>query len=151
MANQVTAESSISRLTLPERATGRSDQVRRALEEHAWCLEHLGVQHRTTRPCTPKTDRMVERFNGRGQREVLGIAFRSHAGLEILPRGFDRAYDAIRRRVLKGVSPDEAVRRRMEAGPKLASKRYQPPSDPCVLPQAVLVVAAAAEVSHPDS
>ena len=33
----------------------------------------LGVAHRTTRPCTPKTNGMVERFNGRIQREVLGI------------------------------------------------------------------------------
>ena len=32
----------------------------------------LAVQHRTTRPYTPKTKGMVERFNGRVQREVLG-------------------------------------------------------------------------------
>jgi hypothetical protein len=53
--------------------------------------------------------------------------------------------------VLKGVSPDEAVRRRMEVNPKLANKRYEPPADPCVLPKALLVVAAAKEVSHPNT
>src|ERR687897_1776123 len=35
----------------------------------ALCRE-LKVQHRTTRPYTPKTNGMVERFNGRVQREV---------------------------------------------------------------------------------
>jgi transposase InsO family protein len=39
--------------------------------EHA-CERH-GVVHRKTRPYTPKTNGMVERFNGRVQREVLGI------------------------------------------------------------------------------
>jgi transposase InsO family protein len=111
----------------------------------------LAVQHRTTRPSTPKTNGMVERFNGRVQREVLGIMIYSHADLEILLKGFNRAYNARRQRVLKGVSPDEAVRRRMEANPKLANKRYEPPADPCVLTKALLVVAAAKEVSHPDS
>ena len=39
----------------------------------------------------------------------------------------------------------------VKANPKLANKRYEPPSNPCVLPKALLVVAAAKEVSHPDS
>ena len=111
----------------------------------------LKVQHRTTRPYTPRTNGMVERFNGRVQREVLGITIHSHRDLEILLRGFNRAYNARRQRVLGGVSPDAAVRRRMEAKPQLASKRYEPPSDPCALPKALLIVQAAKDVSHPDS
>jgi transposase InsO family protein len=111
----------------------------------------LKVEHRTTRPYTPRTNGMVERFNGRVQREVLGITMHSHADLEILLHGFNRAYNARRHRVLGGVSPDEAVRRRLESNPWLASRRYEPPSDPCVLPKALLVVAAAKDVSHPDS
>ena len=111
----------------------------------------LKVEHRTTRPYTPRTNGMVERFNGRVQREVLGITIHSHRDLEVLLRGFNRAYNARRQRVLGGVSPDAAVRRRMEAKPQLASERYEPPSDPCVLPKALLVVAAAKEVSHPDN
>jgi hypothetical protein len=62
-----------------------------------------------------------------------------------------RAYNARRQRVLGGLSPDQAVRQRMKANPKLASKGYEPPSDPCVLPKALLVVTAAKQVSHPDS
>ena len=111
----------------------------------------LKVEHRTTRPYTPRTNGMVERFNGRVQREVLSITMHGHADLEILLHGFNRAYNARRQRVLGGLSPDEAVRRRLEAEPRLASRRYEPPSDPCVLPKALLVVAAAKDVSHPDS
>ena len=76
---------------------------------------------------------MVERFSGRVQREVLGITIRSHADLETLLRDFNRAYNARRQRVLGGPSPDEAVRRRREANPTLASERYEPSSDPCIL------------------
>jgi len=94
---------------------------------------------------------MVERFNGRVQREVLGMTIHSHRDLEILLRGFNRAYNARRQRVLGGVSPDAVVRRRMKANPKLANTRYEPPSEPCVLPKALIVVAAAKDVSHPDS
>jgi transposase InsO family protein len=111
----------------------------------------LKVEHRTTRPYTPRTNGMVERFNGRVQREVLGITIHSHADLEILLRGFNRAYNARRQRVLSGVSPDEAVRRRMQANPQLASERYEPPSDPCILAKALLIVQSAKEVSRPDS
>jgi transposase InsO family protein len=116
----------------------------------AVCCE-LKAQHRTTRPYTPKTNGMVERFNGRVQREVLGITIYSHADLEILLKGFNRAYNARRQRVLGGLAPDEAVRQRMRANPTPASTHYAPPADPCALPKALLVVAAAKEVSHPDS
>ena len=37
-----------------------------------------GVEHRKTRPYTPRTNGMAERFNGRVQREVLGITVASH-------------------------------------------------------------------------
>jgi hypothetical protein len=85
---------------------------------------------------------MVERSNGRVQREVLGITIHSHADLEVLLKGFSRAYNVRRQRVLGGISPDKAVRQRMKANPKLANTRYEPPSDPCVLPKALLVIAA---------
>src|SRR4028118_459405 len=48
----------------------------------------LGVEHRKTRPYTPRTNGMAERFNGRVQREVRGAtaagprdAARARAGL----------------------------------------------------------------------
>jgi transposase InsO family protein len=116
----------------------------------AACRKH-GVEHRKTRPSTPKTNGMAERFNGRVQREVLGITIDSHRDLERLLSGFNRAYNGRRQRVLGGISPDEAVRRRLEAEPKLASKFYEPPSDPCVLPKALLIIEAAEDVSQPDS
>ena len=111
----------------------------------------LKVEHRTTRPYTPRTNGMVERFNGRVQHEVLGITIYSHRDLEILLRGFNRAYNARRQRVLGGVSPDAAVRRRLEANLRLSNKCHEPPSDPCALPKALHIVATAKDVSHPDS
>ena len=50
----------------------------------------LKVEHPTTRPYTPCTNGMVERFNGRVAREVLGITTHRHAGLEVLLQGFNR-------------------------------------------------------------
>src|SRR5215203_5578907 len=70
----------------------------------------LGVEHRKTRPYTPRTNGLAERFNGRIQREVLGITIYSHTDLEPLLHGFNQAYNARRQRVLTGASPDEVVR-----------------------------------------
>jgi transposase len=114
------------------------------------CRE-LGVEHRKTRPYTPRTNGMVERFNGRVQREVLGITIHSHRDLERLLQGFNQAYNARRQRVLDGRSPKDVVRERLAQDKQLASPSYEPPADPCVLPRALMVVEAAKEVSQPDS
>jgi transposase InsO family protein len=37
----------------------------------------LKLEHRKTKPYTPQTNGLVERFNGRVQREVLGITISS--------------------------------------------------------------------------
>src|SRR3954466_4292704 len=50
------------------------------------CRE-LGVEHRKTRPYTPRTNGTVERFNGRVQREVLGVTVASHRDPEPPPAG----------------------------------------------------------------
>ena len=94
----------------------------------------LGVEHRKTRPYTPHTNGMVERFNGRVQREVLGITVASHRDLEPLLAGFNPAYNARRQRVLDGRSPEQVVRERLAAEPKLANRRSKPP-DPDALPK----------------
>jgi transposase InsO family protein len=111
----------------------------------------LGIEHRKTKPYTPKTNGMVERFNGRVGREVLTLTIATHRDLECLLRGYNVAYNARRQRVLKGRSPDQVVRDRLSAKPELASQLYQPPADPCVLPKAMVIVERAKEVSQPDS
>jgi transposase InsO family protein len=110
----------------------------------------LEVEHRKTRPCTPRTNGMAERFNGRVQREVLGITVASHRDLERLLAGFNSAYNARRQRVLGGRSPEEVARERLRRDTSLANPAYRPPADPCVLPKAMLVVERANEVSQPD-
>src|SRR5215204_3703402 len=111
----------------------------------------LGVTHRKTRPSTPRTNGMVERFNGRIQREGLGITVASHRDLETLLQGFNQAYNARRQRVLKGRSPDMLVRERLSAAPARANRSHDPPFDPCILPKALQVIARAKDVSHPNS
>ena len=108
------------------------------------------MEHRKTKPYTPQTNGLVERFNGRVQREVLGITIYSHRDLETLLKGFNQAYNRRRQRVLKGRSPDEVVRSRLAVEPKLANRRFKPP-DPHAMSQALHVVAHAKDVSHPDS
>jgi transposase InsO family protein len=114
------------------------------------CRE-LGLEHRKTRPYTPRTNGMVERFNGRVQREVLGITVASHGDLERLLKGFNSAYNARRQRVLDGRSPEEVVRERLAQDRGLTNPGYRPPSDPCSLPKAMLVIGRAKDVSQPDN
>jgi transposase InsO family protein len=114
------------------------------------CRE-FGVEHRKTRPYTPRTNGMAERFNGRVQREVLGITVAGHGDLERLLVGFNSAYNARRQRVLDGRSPEAVVRERLERDASLANPCYRPPPDPCVLPKAMLVIERAKDVSQPDS
>jgi transposase InsO family protein len=111
----------------------------------------LGVEHRKTRPYTPRTNGMAERFNGRVQREVLGITVAGHRDLERLLAGFASAYNARRQRVLDGRSPEEVVRECLAQDRSLTNPGYRPPADPCVLPRAMLVVERAKDVSQPDT
>src|SRR3954465_2037133 len=113
--------------------------------------QRLGGEHRKTRPYTPRTNCMVERFNGRVQREELGITVASHRDLETLLQGFNQAYNARRQRVLKGRSPDRVVRERLSAAPAHANPSHDPPFDPCILPKALQVISRARDVSHPDT
>ncbi len=110
-----------------------------------------GLEHRKTRPDTPRTNGTVERCNGRVQREVLGLTVASHRDLERLLKGFNAAYNARRQRVLGGRSPEQVVRERLRHSENLANPGYRPPPDPCLLPKALLVVERAKDVSQPDN
>src|SRR3954453_4300908 len=86
------------------------------------CAE-LGADYRHTKPRTPQTNGMVERFNGRIGSEVLAITVSSHQQLEQLLRGFNAAYNARRQRVLEAKTPEQIVAERLTAKPALAKDR----------------------------
>ncbi len=110
----------------------------------------LGAQYRHTRPRTPQTNGMVERFNGRIGSEVLGITIHSHRALEQLLRGFNAAYNARRQRVLDGHTPDQVVAERLKAAPDLANAKPHGRAGPCDATKARLIADAANEASQPD-
>jgi Integrase core domain len=111
----------------------------------------LGAKYRHTKPYTPQTNGMVERFNGRVSSEVLGITIYSHRDLEQLLRGFNAAYNARRQRVLDGKTPDQVVAERLKAKRKLASAKSCDRAGPNDISKARLIVEAAKEVSQPDT
>jgi transposase InsO family protein len=114
------------------------------------CAE-LGAQYRHTRPRSPQTNGMVERFNGRVGSEVLGITIYSHGDLERLLRGFNAAYNARRQRVLGGRTPDQVVAERLKARRKLANAKPQGRAGPEDIAKARVVAEAAKEVSRQDT
>ena len=115
----------------------------------AACGRHR-TQHCKTRPYTPKTNGMVERFNSRVHREVLGFMVYSRADVEIVLRGLNAAYEGRRQSVLEGLLPKMVLRQGLEADPALANSTYRPPS-PSLIKRALCIVADAKEVSHPNS
>ena len=113
------------------------------------CAE-LGAEYRHTKPHSPQTNGMVERFNGRVGGEVLGITIWSHQQLERLLRGFNAAYNARRQRVLDGRTPDQVVAERLKARRKLARAKPEGRAGPEDIAKARLIAEAAKEVSQPD-
>ena len=112
----------------------------------------LKVQHRTTKPYTPQTNGLVERFNGRVQREVLGITIHSHRGSRDAAQGLQPGLQqADVSACSRARSPEQvgatAPGRRARSWPTRASSR----PIQMRLPQALQVVARAKEVSHPDT
>ena len=111
----------------------------------------LGAKYRHTKPYTPQTNGMVERFNGRVSNEVLGITIYSHRDLEQLLRGFNAAYNARRQRVLDGQTPNQVVAERLQAKHQQTSAKSCNRAGPNDISKARLIVEAAKEVSQPDT
>ena len=114
------------------------------------CAE-LGAEYCHTRLYTPHTNGMVERFNGRIEREVLGITIHSHRDLEQLLRGFNAAYAARRQRVLQGRTPNRAVAERLAARRKLRGIKPAGQAGPQDIAKARIIAENAKDVSEPDS
>ncbi len=110
----------------------------------------LGAEYRHTKPYSPPTNGLVERFNGRVGSEVLRITLHSHRGLEQLLRGFNAAHNARRQRVLDGKTPDQVVAERLKARRKLAHAKPLAVQDPRHR-QCAPLLKLAKEVSQPDS
>ncbi len=110
----------------------------------------LGAQYRHTKPRTPQTNGMVERFNGRITSEVLDINVYSHRALEQLLRGFNAAYNARRQRVLDAKTPNQVVAERLQARLRHANTKATGQAGPCDTTKARFIAEAAKEVSQPD-
>ena len=110
----------------------------------------LGAEYRHTKPRSPQTNGMVERFNGRIGSEVLGITVYSHQDLEQLLRGFNAAHNARRQRVLDGKTPNQIVAERLKAKRKLARGKPEGRAGPADIDKARLIAETTKEVSQPD-
>ncbi len=94
---------------------------------------------------------MVERFNGRVASEVPGINIYSHRALQQLLRGFNRAYNARRQRVLDASTPNQSIAKHLKAKPELPNPAPRGRAGPCDITKARRIGEAAKEVSQPDS
>ncbi|MFC7555435.1 DDE-type integrase/transposase/recombinase [Pseudoroseomonas wenyumeiae] len=117
----------------------------------AKACKELGAEYRHTKPYSPQTNGMVERFNGRVGSEVLGITISSHQRLEQLLRGFNAAYNARRQRVLDGKTPDQVVAERLKSRRRLARGKPEGRAGPEDIAKARLIVEGTKDVSQPDA
>lgn len=136
-------------------AAGRSKQVTDnggcSTPAFARACAELGAEYRHTKPYSPHTNGMVERFNGRVGSEVPGITIPFHQDLEQLLRGSNPAYNARHQRVLDGKTPDQVVAERHKARRKLANPKPHGRAGPDDIASARLIAEAAKEVPRPDS
>jgi len=113
--------------------------------------QHQDVDWRRTRAYSSQTNGMVERFNGRVATEVLPINVAHHVNLEALLRGFNRAYNQRRQRVLGGLSPTEKVAERLRRQPSLHNRSYKPTPEASIMNEVDRIMLYANDVSQPDT
>ena len=84
----------------------------------------LGVEHRLTKPRTPQTNGMVERFNGRISEVIKQTRFASAAELASTLNNYWQAYNHhIPQRALGHVSPIDSLKNWHQKKPELFRKR----------------------------
>jgi len=84
----------------------------------------FGIEHRWTQPRTPKTNGMVERFNGRVSEVVQQTRFASGAELQATLNSCMLTYHHIPQRALGHLSPVDALKSWREKKPELFLKRF---------------------------
>jgi transposase InsO family protein len=114
------------------------------------CAE-FGAEYRHTRPRSPHTYGMVERFNGRIGSEVLGTTIWFHTQLEQLLRGQRRLQRPPPARARRQDHPDQVVAERLKARRKLRNAQPHGQAGPTDIARARRIAEAAKEVSQPDS
>ncbi|MCK7499001.1 MAG: IS481 family transposase [Comamonadaceae bacterium] len=88
--------------------------------------EALGIEHRLTRPRTPKTNGMVERFNGRLAQVIRSHHFNSAEDLRATLQRFVWLYNEhLPQKALSHVTPVQALKRWRETHPSLFSKQVR--------------------------
>ena len=113
----------------------------------AFARAKRGAQHHHTKPRTPQTSGMVQRFNGRMGLEVLGITIHAHRDLEQLLRGFNATYNDQRQRVLNGKTLNQVTTKRLKVRRKLLRGKPQSRARPDNIAHARLIVEDAKEIS----
>ena len=96
--------------------------------EHEFDLlcEALGIEHRLTRPRTPRTNGMVERFNGRLSQVIRSHHFNSAEDLEKTLHRFVWLYNQqVPQKALRHETPIQALKRWQKTHPHLFEKNVR--------------------------
>nr|WP_237915047.1 DDE-type integrase/transposase/recombinase [Acetobacter senegalensis] len=113
--------------------------------------QDMGIDRRRTKAYSPQTNGMVERFNGRVTTEMLPVCVSSHKDLEILLRGFCRAYNHRPQRVLGGISPAKRISSWLEKHSASRNPDHIKPASRDIMKQVDEILDYANDVSQPDS
>ena len=96
--------------------------------EHEFDLlcQALGIEHRLTRPRTPRTNGMVERFNGRLSQVIRSHHFNSAEDLEKTLHRFVWLYNKqVPQKALRHETPIQALKRWQKTHPHLFEKNVR--------------------------